>query len=54
MILQSLWKATSVLKIKFRAATGHVPKIHWQISEQDALDLLTPLANTRGGKAFER
>ena len=25
----------------FRNVTGHAPKIHWEISEQDALDLLT-------------
>jgi uncharacterized protein (TIGR02391 family) len=25
----------------FRNVTGHAPKIHWEITEQDALDLLT-------------
>jgi uncharacterized protein (TIGR02391 family) len=28
----------------FRNTTGHIPKIHWNISEQDALDILTTIS----------
>ncbi|MGE3336000.1 MAG: TIGR02391 family protein [Rhodospirillaceae bacterium] len=28
----------------FRNTTAHAPKIHWQVSEQDALDILTTLS----------
>ena len=28
----------------FRNTTGHAPKIHWAVSEQDALDILTTLS----------
>jgi uncharacterized protein (TIGR02391 family) len=28
----------------FRNTTAHVPKIHWNVSEQDALDILTTLS----------
>jgi uncharacterized protein (TIGR02391 family) len=28
----------------FRNTTGHAPRIHWQVSEQDALDILTTLS----------
>ena len=28
----------------FRNTTGHAPKIHWKISEQDALDILTTIS----------
>lgn len=28
----------------FRNTTGHAPKIHWNISEQDALDILTTIS----------
>ena len=28
----------------FRNTTAHAPKIHWAVSEQDALDILTTLS----------
>lgn len=28
----------------FRNTTGHAPRIHWNISEQDALDILTTIS----------
>jgi uncharacterized protein (TIGR02391 family) len=28
----------------FRNTTGHAPRIHWQVTEQDALDILTTLS----------
>jgi uncharacterized protein (TIGR02391 family) len=28
----------------FRNTTGHAPKIHWNVSEQDALDILTTIS----------
>ena len=28
----------------FRNTTAHAPKIHWQITEQDALDILTTIS----------
>ncbi len=27
----------------FRNTTAHVPKIHWKVTEQDALDILTTI-----------
>jgi uncharacterized protein (TIGR02391 family) len=28
----------------FRNTTGHAPRIHWEVTEQDALDILTTLS----------
>jgi uncharacterized protein (TIGR02391 family) len=28
----------------FRNTTAHAPKIHWNITEQDALDILTTIS----------
>src|SRR4029077_6615691 len=29
----------------FRNTTAHIPKIHWNVTEHDALDILTPTIN---------